>query len=91
MVWPGPGPELGPMQLPACQPSLLVAGVGRGREESSMLAAIREAAKRIQLPVAATATTEEATGAYRAGRHHLVLLETRPSHDMSMNIFREWV
>ena len=28
------------------QPSLLVAGVGRGREESSMLTAIKEAARR---------------------------------------------
>ena len=42
MVWPGgSSEELGPMALPACLPSLLVAGVGRGREESSMLTAIK--------------------------------------------------
>jgi len=81
MVWPGSGTDLGPMQLPVCQPSLLVAGVGRGREESSMLTAIKEAARRINLPCSAVATTEEANSSYRTGRHYLILLETRPSHD----------
>jgi len=81
MVWPGSGTDLGPMQLPACQPSLLVAGVGRGREECSMLTAIKEAARRINLPCSAVATTEEANSSYRTGRHYLILLETRPSHD----------
>jgi len=81
MVWPGSCTDLGPMQLPACQASLLVAGVGRGREESSMLTAIKEAARRINLPCSSVATTEEANSSYRTGRHYLILLETRPSHD----------
>jgi high affinity cAMP-specific and IBMX-insensitive 3',5'-cyclic phosphodiesterase 8 len=46
-----------------------------------MLTAIKEAARRINLPCSAVATTEEANSSYRTGRHYLILLETRPSHD----------
>ena len=70
------------MHISPCHTQVLVAGVGRGREESSVLTAIREAAKRINLPdVTAVNTTEEANSAYRRTRHYLILLETRQSHD----------
>jgi len=48
-----------------------------------MLTAIKEAARRINLPCCSVATTEEANSSYRTGRHYLILLETRPSHDPS--------
>ena len=38
-------------------------------------------ARRISLPVTAVNTTEEANSTYRNGRHYLILLELRPSHD----------
>ena len=42
--------ELGSMRLSTSVPRLLVVGVGRGREDSQLVA-IKEAAKRISLPV----------------------------------------
>ena len=47
--------ELGSMRLPTGLPRLLVVGVGRGREDSQLVA-IREAAKRIALPVTVVST-----------------------------------
>ena len=50
MVWSSQVTELGSMRLPTGVPRLLIVGVGRGREDSQLVA-IREAAKRISLPV----------------------------------------
>ena len=50
MVWSSQVTELGSMRLPTGLPRLLIAGVGRGREDSQLVA-IKEAAKRISLPV----------------------------------------
>lgn len=72
--------ELGSMRLPTGLPRLLIAGVGRGREDSQLVA-IREAAKRISLPVTQVNTTEEANSAYRKNGHHLIILDTRTSHN----------
>jgi hypothetical protein len=47
--------ELGSMRLPTGVPRLLIVGVGRGREDSQLVA-IREAAKRISLPVTQVGT-----------------------------------
>jgi len=78
MVWSSQVTELGSMRLSTSVPRLLVVGVGRGREDSQLVA-IKEAAKRISLPVTQVNTTEEAGGEYRKNGHHLVILDTRPS------------
>jgi len=80
MVWSSQVTELGSMRLPTGLPRLLVVGVGRGREDSQLVA-IREAAKRIALPVTVVNTTEEANSAYRRSGHHLIILETRTSQN----------
>lgn len=80
MVWSSQVTELGSMRLPTGLPRLLIAGVGRGREDSQLVA-IRDAAKRISLPVTQVNTTEEANSAYRRNGHHLIILETRTSHN----------
>jgi len=80
MVWSSQVTELGSMRLPTGLPRLLIAGVGRGREDSQLVA-IKEAAKRISLPVTQANTTEEANSAYRRNGHHLIILETRTNHN----------
>jgi len=80
MVWSSQVTDLGSMRLPTGLPRLLIAGVGRGREDSQLVA-IREAAKRISLPVTQVNTTEEANSTYRRNGHHLIILETRTSHN----------
>lgn len=78
MVWSTQLTELGSMRLSTPVPRLLVVGVGRGREDSQ-LTAIKEAARRISLPVTQVNTTEDASGEYRRTGHHLVILDTRPA------------
>jgi len=80
MVWTGQMTELGSMRLSSLSPKLLVVGIGRGREDAQ-LAAIREAAKRISLPLTQVNTTEEGGAAYRKNGHQLVILDTRSNHN----------
>jgi high affinity cAMP-specific and IBMX-insensitive 3',5'-cyclic phosphodiesterase 8 len=80
MVWSNQVTELGSMRLSTTVPRMLVVGIGRGREDSQ-LTAIKEAAKRISLPVTQANTTEEANSAYRQKWHNLIILETRPSQN----------
>jgi len=90
MVWSSQVTELGSMRLPTGVPRLLVVGVGRGREDSQLVA-IREAAKRISLPVTQVNTTEEANCAYRRNGHHLIILDTRTSHNYDPDLITKTI
>lgn len=90
MVWSSQVTELGSMRLPTGVPRLLIVGVGRGREDSQLVA-IREAAKRISLPVTQVNTTEEANSAYRRNGHHLIILDTRTSHNYDPDLITKTI